>query len=56
MKYFDNASTTKISENALNAFVSYSNNFYNPSALYAEAVDSKKLIEDAREFFIKYFK
>ena len=56
MKYFDNASTTKISENSLNSYVSYSNNFYNPSALYAEAVDSKKLIEDAREFFIKYFK
>lgn len=56
MKYFDNASTTKISENALNAYVSFSNNFYNPSALYAEAVDSKKLIEDAREFFIKCFK
>ncbi len=56
MLYFDNASTTKISKSALNAYINSSENFYNPSALYAQALESKKLIEDARSFLIKYFK
>ena len=56
MKYFDNASTTKISSSALDAYILATNNYYNPSALYKNAVDSKKIIEDARSFLIKYFK
>ena len=56
MKYFDNASTTKISKSALDAYISASDYYYNPSALYKNAIDSKKIIEDARSFLVKYFK
>ncbi len=52
MLYFDNASTTKISPNSLNAFIKASEKFYNPSALYMPSIEVKKDIEDARNFFI----
>ncbi len=55
MLYFDNASTTKISKSALDSYIKASENFYNPSALYSLALESKKLLEDARSFLIKYF-
>lgn len=48
---FDNASTTKISKQSLDAYVQASDSFYNPSSLYYEGVKSKNIIEDARNFF-----
>lgn len=56
MLNFDNASTTKISKLALEAYNKASENFYNPSALYGAALEVKKQIEGAREFFVCYFK
>lgn len=52
---FDNASTTKISSKALDSYITTSELFYNPSALYGQSVQVKLLIENARKFFIKYF-
>ncbi|MFQ6752690.1 MAG: cysteine desulfurase family protein [Clostridia bacterium] len=56
MLYFDNAATTKISQKSLDRYIEASEYFFNPSSLYAPATKSKKLIEDARAYFIKYFK
>ena len=56
MIYFDNAATTKISKDSLDAFVSTSEVFYNPSSLYQPASEAKKLLEQARAYFIKAFK
>lgn len=55
MLYFDNASTTKISKPALEEYISASELFYNPSALYKNAADAKQLLEDARKFFMQKF-
>ena len=52
MIYFDNAATTKISSNSLNEYVKASECFFNPSALYENAMEAKKLIQEAREFFL----
>ena len=50
MIYFDNASTTKIDELALNKYNEVSNNFYyNCSSLHKGGMDSHKLLENARE-------
>lgn len=56
MLYFDNASTTKISEAALKTYISASQFFYNPSALYESAINVKKQIEQARQFILKTLK
>lgn len=56
MLYFDNASTTKISTESLNAYIEASDCFYNPSSLYAPAVKSKNLIEDARKSILNKLK
>ncbi|MBR4998886.1 MAG: cysteine desulfurase [Clostridia bacterium] len=56
MKYFDNASTTKISKASLEAYVNASECFFNPSSLYAESMKSKSLIEDSRKFILNYLK
>ena len=56
MLNFDNASTTKISKESLNAYIKASEVFYNPSANYIEGVKSRNIIEQARAYFIKYFK
>lgn len=56
MLNFDNASTTKISAEALEAFNNACADFYNPSALYGAALEVKKQIEAARQFFVSYFK
>lgn len=56
MIYFDNAATTKISKTSLEAYVNASEVFYNPSSLYNPAVESKKMIEDARTFFMRKLK
>ena len=53
MLNFDNAATTKISEKSLQAYVSASECFFNPSALYKNALESKKIIEDARSYILK---
>ncbi len=55
MLYFDNASTTKISKSALDTYTKSSELFYNPSALYLPAVKVSKELENARNFFLKYF-
>lgn len=56
MIYFDNASTTKISKASLDAYISSSEMFFNPSALYADAGKTKSMIEEARRFFINKLK
>ena len=56
MLYFDNASTTKISKSALDAYIKASEVFYNPSSLYSPSVTAKKILEEARNFFLKTLK
>ncbi len=56
MMYFDNAATTKISKSSLDAYISASEYFYNPSSLYQPASEAKKLLEQSRSFFMKTFK
>ena len=56
MKNFDNASTTKISENSLKTYVEASEQYYNPSSLYLPASKSKLLLEEARNCIMKYLK
>ena len=48
MKYFDNASTTKISKTSLDSYVRASECFFNPSSLYAESVTAKNMIVESR--------
>lgn len=55
MKYFDNASTTKISKESLESYVKASEYFFNPSSLYYPSVEVKKVIEESREYFLKKF-
>ena len=56
MLYFDNAATTQISKNSLDSYIKASEVFYNPSSLYGPSVEAKKIIEDARAFFLKNIK
>ena len=56
MLYFDNAATTKISKVSLDAYISASECFFNPSSLYGESAKAKALIEDARSYILKQFK
>ena len=56
MLYFDNAATTKISKNSLDSYISASEVFYNPSSLYAPSVSAKKIIDEARTYFLKVLK
>ncbi len=56
MFYFDNASTTKISTKSLNEYVKASEMFFNPSALYEQAIAVKSKIEEARQFFLNTLK
>ena len=56
MLYFDNAATTKMSEQSLTAYMQASNNFYNPSAMYGKASIVKQELEEIRQFFLKTFK
>ena len=53
MLYFDNASTTKISKSSLESYINASEVFYNPSSLYTPSVIAKKIVEDARNYFLK---
>ena len=56
MLYFDNAATTKISKPSLDSYINASEIFYNPSSLYNPSVAAKKIVEDARTYFLKTFK
>lgn len=56
MLYFDNASTTKISKSSLDAYISASEYFYNPSSLYSPSVKTKNMIEESRAYFLKALK
>ncbi len=56
MFYFDNASTTKISQDALSSYVLASEKYFNPSALYEPSIMVKKDIEDARACIINKLK
>lgn len=50
MIYLDNAATTKMDEQVLNAMLPYLKNQYgNPGALYPLGLDARKAIEQARE-------
>jgi len=52
--FLDNASTTKTAKIAIDTFVKYSTEeFYNPSAEYAQSVNVSKKIEEARDFILK---
>ena len=53
MKYFDNASTTKISTSSLESYIKASELFYNPSSLYKQAGEVKNSIESIRAHFLK---
>lgn len=48
--YLDNAATTKPSRQVINDFVYVSQNYwYNPSSIYQKAIDTRMLLEQARE-------
>lgn len=56
MLYFDNAATTKISKASLEAYVNASECFFNPSSLYGESIKSKSVIEECRNYILKFLK
>lgn len=56
MIYFDNASTTKISEQSLASYIEASELFFNPSSLYNQSVIVKSKIETARSSILKFLK
>ena len=52
--YFDNSSTTKISEEVINEIVFGMNNFYgNPSSLHNLGLKSEKKLKECREILAK---
>ncbi len=52
--FLDNASTTRVSQVAIDAFVKYSTEeFYNPSAEYIQSVNVSKKIDEARDFVLE---
>ncbi|MEG2085258.1 MAG: cysteine desulfurase family protein [Clostridia bacterium] len=54
MIYFDNAATTKMFEECLQAYKTYAcDNFFNPSALYHPSIEVTNCINDARSFIAK---
>ena len=54
MIYFDNAATTPLDEIAIDALKKYGvENFYNPSALYKEALENSRVLNAARENVLK---
>ena len=51
-RYFDNAATTEISEEALRTYVSVSKEcFANPSSKHKDGLKAKKRLEDLRKIF-----
>ena len=56
MIYFDNAATTMVDNDVLNAMIPYlSSKFGNPSTLYSLGYDANKAIENSRIKFAKAF-
>lgn len=54
MIYFDNAATTPLDEIAIDALKEYGvEKFFNPSALYREALENTKTLNAARENILK---
>lgn len=53
-KYFDNASTTRVSNEVLEVYNQASKDFYNPSSLYTPSMSVKNKIEMAREKILRY--
>lgn len=54
MIYFDNAATTPLDEIAIDALKEYGvEKFFNPSALYREALENTKILNAARENILK---
>lgn len=52
-KYFDNASTSKPSDNVIKCYNQYLEDYYNPSSLYLPSNEIKKNIEKARSNILK---
>lgn len=53
-RYFDNAATTKVDSEVLQAYNDACNDFYNPSSLYTPSLSVKNRIEMARESILRY--
>lgn len=53
-RYFDNASTTRVSSEVLEVYNEASKDFYNPSSLYTPSMSVKNKIEMAREKILRY--
>lgn len=53
-KYFDNAATTRVSDEVLEVYNNASKDFYNPSSLYTPSMSVKNKIEMAREKILRY--
>ena len=56
MIFLDNASTTKVNDNAILEFKKELQNFYNASASYTNALDNKHKIEDAKKVITELLK
>ncbi|MDD4350870.1 MAG: aminotransferase class V-fold PLP-dependent enzyme, partial [Clostridia bacterium] len=52
-KYFDNASTTKPSDNVIKCYNNYLEDYFNPSSLYLPSNQVKKNIEQSRLKILK---
>ena len=52
-KYFDNAATTRVSDEVLQAYNEACKDFYNPSSLYTPSLMVKNKIEMARENILR---
>ena len=53
-RYFDNAATTKVNTEVLQAYNEACEDFYNPSSLYTPSLSVKNRIEMARESILRY--
>lgn len=53
-RYFDNAATTRVNSEVLQAYNEACNEFFNPSSLYTPALSVKNRIEMARESILRY--
>lgn len=53
-RYFDNAATTKVHPEVLQAYNEACNEFFNPSSLYTPSLSVKNRVEMARETILRY--
>ena len=53
-RYFDNAATTRVKMEVLQAYNEACEDFYNPSSLYTPSLSVKNRIEMARESILRY--